>query len=80
MLSGKHEERAMGWYDDLIAGHEKQIANLQQAIAWMEDGTLGTGDIENGRRKDTTAESIAWYRRMVADLETLVAKIKDGTL
>ncbi|WIW52388.1 hypothetical protein LRP31_25550 [Mesorhizobium mediterraneum] len=60
MLSGKHEERAMGWYDDLIAHHEKQIANLQQAIALMEDGTLATGDIESGRRNDTTAESIAW--------------------
>ncbi|BCG76751.1 hypothetical protein [Mesorhizobium sp. 113-3-3] len=70
----------MGWHEDLIAHHEKQIATFKQAIAWMEDGTLGTGDIENGRRNDTTAASIAWYRRIVADLETLVAKIKDGTL
>lgn len=67
----------MGWREDLIEYHEKQIASMRQGIDLMEARIMETGEWDlAGRHNDTTADSIAYYKRVIADLETLIAKIK----
>lgn len=67
----------MGWREDLIAQHEKEITQLQQGIDWMERGIMETGNLDAvGRKQDTTGESIQNYKRIVGELERLVEKIK----
>lgn len=63
-------------YSHFIGVCREQVANFQQAIELMESDRMGTAELRNGARVDTTQETIADYRRYIAELEPLIAKME----
>jgi hypothetical protein len=41
---------------------------------------METGEIRDGRRANTTAETISWYRNLISELDQLIVKtnVEDG--
>ncbi len=59
--------------DDSLAWAKKQRAVMGVGLKGLRSGVLGTSEMRNGKRIDTTAESIAEKRRGLAELETVIA-------
>ena len=55
---------------------QDHIDQFQKAIALMQAGKMGTGEVRDGLRVDTTAETIAWYSALILDLENTIANIR----
>lgn len=53
----------------LVNALDRDINSLRQGIRWMECGIWKTGEFMNGLIVDQTAETLAFYRRKVAEIE-----------
>jgi hypothetical protein len=60
----------------MIERLKRDISSLKQGIEWMESGVLKTGESKGGWIIDQTPETLASYRRSVADLERQLASIE----
>ncbi len=54
-------------------------ATRLRAVWWrnlkgLRSGVLGTSELRNGKRVDTTAEEIAERKRGIAELDTVIAR------
>lgn len=52
----------------------RQIADWQPRIPWLEERRITMGEMRDGKRVDTTAEHVEDLRRWIAELQELVAK------
>ncbi len=68
----------MGWREDLIAQHRKDIEELNQYIALLREGQYQYGHHENGQFVNKNEEAIARHLKMIEKLEGAIARVEAG--
>jgi hypothetical protein len=58
----------------LVKWCEEQRATFERQLALMEDKTMWTGELRDGRYVNTTAESIERVRGLLAEVDKLLAE------
>jgi hypothetical protein len=58
----------------LVKWCEEQRATYERQLALMEDKTMWTGELRDGRYVNTTAESIERVRGLLAEVDKLLAE------
>ena len=67
----------MTWSEQMIAHHKDEIEHMRQSIEWMESGKMDVGEVDSGGRMTSLKdESIASYKRIIAELENVVARME----
>ncbi len=58
--------------DAFLVWAQRQIADWESRIPWLESGRITMGETREGKRVDTTQEHINDLRRWVAELQELI--------
>ena len=70
----------MGMRENLIESLKRDIASAQKTLKLLEDGTLTTADaVGSGKWRDTTAEGIELYKRLIPELTAVLARMEKAS-
>jgi len=64
--------------DGVLAWAKGRRADWKRSLKGLQSGVLGTSEVRNGKRVDTTVETIAERTREIAELDALIARHGDG--
>ena len=61
--------------DGVLAWAKSRRADWKRSLKGLQSGVLGTSEFRNGKRVDTTVETIAERTREIAELDALIARL-----
>ena len=68
--------RGMSTLGTVLDHLKAERAQLEENIGWLDSRTMTTSHERDGRNVDTTAETAAYYRKQLTDLNILIATVE----